>query len=470
MWRWLLLIGLLVIGVLSQPSASVAQSPATRKVALIVANADYAHAGRLTNPTNDARLIAESARRAGFESVTLSPDLNLAGFQRALRDFRTLASGAQVAMVYYAGHGIEGGGKNWLIPVDANLASDLDLPYEAIDLDRVMEAMSGARIRMVVLDACRNNPFGRSWRSGSRAVTRGLAQIDADDVLVIYAAAPGQTASDGTGANSPFATSLAQRLIQPDLAIQLLGGAVRDDVLASTGGEQRPFVSASITGTPVYLVPRAASTTASSPAAAAMTVDSSTLDALTWQGAVGANSIAAFNEYKRQFPQGRFVLLADQNIARLQRPASPPPAQRAETTTQGSAGVGAPTATMPTAAPPQPVVTNMASATTATPATAPVTTRQQLASSGTGRIYFPDSSQSLIDLPRLRSMSAAELIIARNEIYARHGYAFTAPELRAHFSQFNWYSPAPGTLQMNEIEQTNARLMKQVERTPRTSN
>jgi hypothetical protein len=122
---------------------------------------------------------------------------------------------------------------------------------------------------MVILDACRNNPFGRSWRSGTRAVSRGLGDIEVDDVLVIYAAAPGQTANDGDGRNSPFATSFAQRLVQPDLPIQLLGGSVRDDVLASTGGSQRPFVSASITGTPVYLVPRTggASTPARAPAA-----------------------------------------------------------------------------------------------------------------------------------------------------------------------------------------------------------
>lgn len=225
-----------------------------RKVALIIGNSVYEHTAQLPNAANDATLIAASARSAGFEDVIVGNNLNIDGFRAALREFRSKADGAAVAMVYFAGHGIEGSGKNWLIPTDAKLDSARDLPYESIDLDLVMQSLSGAQVRIAVLDACRNNPFGRTWRSGTRAVTRGLIGVEADDVLVIYAAAPGQTASDGDGQNSPFATSLAQRLPEPDVPVQLLGGLVRDDVLTITDGEQRPFISASITGTPVYLV------------------------------------------------------------------------------------------------------------------------------------------------------------------------------------------------------------------------
>ncbi|WP_439569818.1 caspase family protein, partial [Sphingopyxis sp.] len=219
--------------------------------------------------------------------------------------------GAEVAMVYFAGHGIEAQGKNWLIPTDAQLKSDLDLPYEAINLDRLMESVSGAQIRMVVLDSCRNNPFGRSWRSGTRAVVNGLAGVEADDVLVIFAAAPGQTAADGTTGNSPFATSLAKRLPQPDVPVQLLGGLIRDDVLAATGGSQRPFVSASITGTPVYLVPRAAPT---APKAAG---DRSGLEELLWKGAMAENSVRGFSAYLAEFPAGKYAGQAGDNINRL---------------------------------------------------------------------------------------------------------------------------------------------------------
>jgi uncharacterized caspase-like protein len=281
-----------------------------RKVALIIGNGDYANTSRLVNPANDIKIIAASAKSAGFDDVTIAADLAVNDFQKAMRDFRAKADGAEVAMVYYGGHGIEAQGKNWLIPTDAQLKSDLDLPYEAINLDRLMESVSGAQIRMVVLDSCRNNPFGRSWRSGTRAVVNGLAGVEADDVLVIFAAAPGQTAADGTAGNSPFATSLAKRLPQPDLPVQLLGGAIRDDVLQATGGAQRPFVSASITGTPVYLVPRAVPTTAASG-------DRSAMEELLWKGATTEDSVRAFSAYLAEFPSGKFAGLAGENINRL---------------------------------------------------------------------------------------------------------------------------------------------------------
>lgn len=290
-----------------------------KKVALIVGNSNYDNTTTLANAINDATLIASSADEAGFDDVTLALDLTTEEFQRTLRDFREKATGADVAMVYYAGHGIEGQGKNWLIPVNAELNASLDLPYEAMDLDRVMESLSGAQIRMVVLDACRNNPFARSWKSKTRAVSRGLIGVEADDVLVIYAAAPGQTAMDGDGNHSPFAASFSKRLPQAGLPVQLLGGMVRDDVLSETGGTQRPFVSASITGTPVYLVEGgerlALSTEREFPESAAL--NETALDSLAWQGALGANSVRSYRLYLDQFPAGQFAELASDNIASL---------------------------------------------------------------------------------------------------------------------------------------------------------
>lgn len=294
---------------------------AGKRVALLIGNAEYTSASVLGNPRNDVRLVADAARQAGFQTVTIRHDLGMGPFQQALRDFRALADGAQVAMVYYAGHGMEGNGRNWLIPTDAGLASDRDLPYEAINLDQVMEAIEGATLRMVVLDACRNNPFGRGWRGGTRALGRGLGGVEADDVLVIYAAAPGQVAADGERGNSPFAKALAGRLAEPGLPVQMLGGAVRDDVLAATGGNQRPFVSASITGKAYYLVPAGTGgATASAAAAPAPVLDAKALDLATWQGAIAANSAAAFEDYLRSHPQGRFRVQAEQNLARLSAP------------------------------------------------------------------------------------------------------------------------------------------------------
>ena len=318
----LVLMALLCFGAAWAPAAQA------RKVALIIGNSNYANTTSLSNPANDARLIAGAARQAGFE-VTLVSDLATANFQRTLRDFRLVADGSEVAMIYYAGHGIEGQGKNWLIPVDAKLETDFDLPYEAINMDRLLEALAGAKVRMVVLDACRNNPFGNAWKSGVRAVPRGLNDTEIDDVLIIYAAAPGQTATDGDTGNSPFATSLARRIPEPGLPLQMLGGAVRDDVLAATGGKQRPFVSASITGTPVFLVgqPRAAPQLAvSAQPNSGGGGDRSMLDALMWQGAVSANTAAAFQAYLREFPAGVFSNTAQVYISRLTPAAQAAPA------------------------------------------------------------------------------------------------------------------------------------------------
>jgi len=314
--RYLLLCILLAL-----PLEGISEAP--RRVALLIGNAGYANASPLANPGNDVRLVADAARRTGFSTVIVRQDLGIREFQQALREFREQADGAQVAMVYYAGHGMEGNGRNWLIPTDAGLANDRDLPYEAIQLEQVLEAIDGATLRMVVLDACRNNPFGRSWRTGTRAVTRGLGGLEIDDVLVIYAAAPGQVAADGSGENSPFATALARRLVEPGLPVQLLGGAVRDDVLAATGGQQRPFVSASVTGTPFYLASGVA------PAGAVVPVQAvDTLDEGLWSKALALGTSSAYQDYLRRRPEGRYREQASLLLVRLS-PPGPTPATEA---------------------------------------------------------------------------------------------------------------------------------------------
>lgn len=308
-----------VAAVLTLAAMALAVPAEARKVALVIGNSRYANTTSLGNPPNDASLVARSASEAGFE-VTVAADQTNQDFQRTLRDFRAQADGADVAMIYYAGHAIEGQGRNWLIPVDARLETEFDLPYEAINLDRLLEAVSGSRVRMLVLDSCRNNPFGNSWRRGVRAVPSGLAGVEIDDVLIIYAAAPGQVAMDGVGENSPFAESLARRLVQPGLPLQLLGGAIRDDVLATTGGKQRPFVSASMSGQPVYLVEQARAAPAPMPAppAAPTASDRMALEALAWQGASASNSLAGFRTFLAQFPDGLFANMARESMARLE--------------------------------------------------------------------------------------------------------------------------------------------------------
>lgn len=229
-----------------------------RRVALIVGNADYTAVSRLANPTADATLIAGALKQAGFTSVDIKRNLGKAALETALREFGRKADGAELALVYYAGHGIEVGGQNYLIPVDAKLERDRDVDVEATRLDTLLGHAEGARLRVVILDACRNNPFvSRMERSiKTRSVGRGLAEVEPEgETLVVYAAKAGATASDGTGANSPFAEALARRLPEAGVEINMTFRRVRDDVLARTSRGQEPFTYGSLSSTEFYFVP-----------------------------------------------------------------------------------------------------------------------------------------------------------------------------------------------------------------------
>jgi uncharacterized caspase-like protein len=239
-----------------------------RRVALIIANGRYANAPALTNPLADAKLIEASLRQAGFDDVQTRTNLGKAAVEAELRAFGNLAEGANVALFYYAGHGIEAGGQNYLIPTDAKLQRDRDLDIEATRLDTVMQVVSSARMRLIILDACRNNPFEASMQRSirTRAVSRGLAEVEPEgETMVVYAAKAGSTAADGDGANSPFATALARRLPQPGLEIGLLFRSVRDDVLNATGRTQEPFTYGSLSGQALYFRAAGADANATAP-------------------------------------------------------------------------------------------------------------------------------------------------------------------------------------------------------------
>ena len=228
------------------------------RVALIIGNSHYVAVGVLANPVNDAADVAQSFADIGFE-VTHLDDLTANDMRRALRDFENKASGAQIAVVYYAGHGVEVDGVNYLIPVDATLERDTYVEDEAIPLSRVMTSVDGATgLRLVLLDACRNNPFvNKMQRSVSkRSIGRGLARIEpTGSTLVAYSAKEGTTAEDGNGRNSPYATALVANLKTPGLEVNFLFRRVRDEVISSTGGRQEPFVYGSLGSTPIYFVP-----------------------------------------------------------------------------------------------------------------------------------------------------------------------------------------------------------------------
>src|SRR5262245_1442423 len=240
-------------------SAALAQQQ-PKRVALVIGNGAYQNVAKLPNPSKDAAAIAEMFKKAGFEWVKVRQDVGNLEFKRALREFNDAAQDADVAVVYYAGHGIQVKDMNYMIPVDARLASEYDAEDEAVSLDRIVQAIEPAkRLKLVILDACRDNPFGRTMkrRVAMRAVTGGLAKMEPTfgDTLIAYAAKAGSTAEDGDGANSPFAAALLKHLSVPGLDIRLAFGRVRDEVLKTTANKQEPFVYGSLGGESVSLVP-----------------------------------------------------------------------------------------------------------------------------------------------------------------------------------------------------------------------
>lgn len=235
-------------------SSQVAPASSDRRVALVIGNAAYRNVPALTNPPRDAQAIADSLRKIGFQTVTLQSDLGREALINALREFAQLAEKADWAVVYYAGHGIEVGGVNYLIPIDSKLSSDRDVGFEAVPLDHVINAAERAgKLRLIVLDACRDNPFAnqmrRSLTVASRSVSRGLAQVEPDaGTLVVYAAKHGETALDGDGGNSPFAAAFVKNMQTPGVEIRRLFDNVRDDVMDATKRRQQPFSYGSISG------------------------------------------------------------------------------------------------------------------------------------------------------------------------------------------------------------------------------
>ncbi len=224
-----------------------------QRVALVLGNSNYVNAGQLKNPSNDAHLIAATLRKIGFTDVKELYDLTLPQLVAALKEFGDRASHSDWAVIYYAGHGMEMGGIAYLLPVDVKLEKDTHVQDETVSVDRVLEKVEGARwLKLVILDACRNNPFvARMVRSGtaSRAISGGLPALEPEgNVLVAYATKHGTTASDGEGENGPYALALAEHIPSPALDVRVMFGRVRDTVRRMTKSQQDPYTYGSIGG------------------------------------------------------------------------------------------------------------------------------------------------------------------------------------------------------------------------------
>jgi tetratricopeptide (TPR) repeat protein len=222
-----------------------------RRIALIIGNGVYKNVPPLDNPPRDATLVAGALRDVGFQTVTLSKDLTRDKFFEVLHAFAREAEKADWAVVYYAGHGFEIGGVNYLVPVDARLAVDRDAETQMVALEQVIAAVGGARKLRLVLDACRDNPFEKNMQRtiALKLVDKGFSNIEPGaGFMVVYAAKHGETALDGDGVNSPFAVAVARDIREPWIEVRKLFDIIRDDVWTSTKHRQQPFTYGSPPG------------------------------------------------------------------------------------------------------------------------------------------------------------------------------------------------------------------------------
>ena len=293
---------------------------AAKRIALVIGNSVYEQVPQLQNPVQDATAMSQMFKAAAFDAVTLKLDLKASEMRRALRDFSDDARDADIAIIYFAGHGLEIQGINYLIPVDAVLERDIDAFDEAVPLDRLLHAMEPARqLRLVILDACRDNPFAKSMKHGSssRPVDRGLARMEQGglagvgptslDTLVAFAAKAGSTAADGDARNSPFTAALIKFLPTPGLDLRKAFGFVRDEVLKVTHNQQEPFIYGSLGGNDVPLVPQ-------SPAPQ---VDPDTAARDDYELAAGLNMVATWDSFIKKYPTGFYSDLAKAQRERL---------------------------------------------------------------------------------------------------------------------------------------------------------
>jgi uncharacterized caspase-like protein len=313
--RYLGLFGFLFVAV---PVLACQAATASTRVALVIGNSQYRNVPQLANPDNDAAAFAQTLKQAGFDVVDARHDLTGADMRRALRDFGDKARNADMAVIYYAGHGIEVEGTNYLIPVDAALQRDTDVYDEAVSLDRVLVAVESAkRLRLVILDACRDNPFNKTMKKVSmRSVGRGLAKVEptSPNTLIAYAAKAGSTAADGDSKNSPFTDALVRHIATPGLDVRKAFGFVRDDVLKVTNNRQEPYVYGSLGGEDVPLVPVKAAPSAS---AAAPVADARADARRDYELSLQLGTRAAWDTFLKSYPTGFYADLAKGQIDKI---------------------------------------------------------------------------------------------------------------------------------------------------------
>ena len=295
---------------------AAADANAQHRVALVIGNSDYRNVDRLSYPEKDATAMAKLFRDAGFDTVVADNNVGNLDFKRAILKFEKATVDSDIAVVFYAGHGIEIGGTNYLVPIDAKLATDGDAQDEAITLDSLVASGKGAKqLRLIILDANRDNPLAKTMKHtmASRANGYGLTRVEpaGTDTLIAYATKAGSTAEDGNREHSPFTTALLANLTVPGLDVRLAFGRVRDQVMKITDRRQEPFVYGALGGGAMAIVPASSSSVAAQNSSANGAVKSD------YELVTKIGTKEAWEVFLQTYPTGFYAEIARAQLARL---------------------------------------------------------------------------------------------------------------------------------------------------------
>ncbi len=305
-----------------EPNRQLTQTgnqPATsnHRIALVIGNGAYTSAPPLKNPPNDARDMAATLRTLGFDVVS-GINVNQKDMKRLIREFGMKLKSGGSGLFYYAGHGVQSKGRNYLIPIDADIQSEAEVEDSGVDAGLILNYMDDAQngLNIVILDACRNNPFARSFRSAGD----GLAQVDAPTgTLIAYATAPGRVASDGTAQNGLYTAELLKQMRVPGVSVTDMFMRVRAEVMKQTSSKQVPWESSSLVGSFYF----AGTSSDSSPVANTARIDPVAFELSYWETIKNSTNADDFKAYLARYPQGQFAELAKNRVASLGVPTKP---------------------------------------------------------------------------------------------------------------------------------------------------
>jgi hypothetical protein len=311
-----------VVAALCLLVAMFSSAQAEPRFALVMGNSNYGkEIGKLPNPANDATAMAKALEQTGFK-VTKVVDADWKQMKRAIVAFGEVltAAGPQATgLFFYAGHGVQVKGTNYLVPIGANISKEADVDIETISANAVLDQMefAGSRVNIVILDACRNNPVARGFRS----VSRGLAPMDSvRGTFIAYSTSPGAVAADGSGANSPYTAALVKTIVRPGIGIEEAFREVRGQVMAATNDEQVPWDSSSLTA-PFIFKPTGATTV--QPATATPALPDKEKEALVWDAVKNSKQASDYEAFLADYPDGTFAKLARSRLAALSAGGTP---------------------------------------------------------------------------------------------------------------------------------------------------